>query len=228
MDGMDFREISLFEGLSDEESRSVLSCIGAANRRYQKGEMIFLCGDEVKAFGIVRAGSVKIAKEDAAGNQTTVAIAEEGEVFGEVFAYAGVKKSPVCARAETDAQVILIDYQRILYACGNACAFHTRLIQNLLGIVAQKNLRLNEKINYLMMKSMRTKIASYLLEQLGEGDKTTFQIPFSRSGLAEFLGADRSALSRELCRMRDEGLIDFYRSSFKLTDIPGLRQSRRS
>lgn len=225
---MNFHEISLFEGLSQEELHSVLACIGAADRTYKKGEMIFLCGDEVKTFGIVHAGTVKIAKEDAAGNQTTVAVATEGEVFGEVFAYAGVKKSPVSAQAETDAQVVLIDYQRILYSCGNACAFHTRLIQNLLGIVAQKNLHLNEKINYLMMKSMRGKIASYLLEQSEEGSKTTFQIPFSRSGLAEFLGADRSALSRELSRMRDEGMIDFYRSSFKITDLQGLIQSRHS
>ena len=96
---MNFHEISLFEGLSTEELRSVLSCIGAADRTYQKGEMIFLCGDEVKTFGIVRAGTVKITKEDASGNQTTVAVAAEGEVFGEVFAYAGVKKSPVSAQA---------------------------------------------------------------------------------------------------------------------------------
>ncbi|MFO7160047.1 MAG: helix-turn-helix domain-containing protein, partial [[Clostridium] cellulosi] len=106
--------------------------------------------------------------------------------------------------------------------CNNACEFHSRLIQNMLKVLAQKNLFMNNKITYLTLKGMRQKIASYLLSQIEKTGKDRFEIPYSRTELADFLNVDRSAMSRELSRMKKEGLIDFNRNTFSVLDKQAL------
>ena len=214
------RRVGLFEGIADGELNGMLRCIGAAERRYQKDEFILHAGDDVPGVGIVLHGGVQVIKEDFEARRTIMANLGPGDLFQEAFACAGIKKSPVAVLAAADAGVLFIDCGRIVTVCGNACAYHARLIRNMLRLLADKNLALNRKVDYLLIRSLRGKLAAYLLEHSGGGAQVG--IPFDRGGLADYLSADRSALSRELGRMRAEGIIDFYKNSFKINDRAAL------
>lgn len=214
--------MDLFEGIEPQQLDAILSCLNFKKSRYKKGEAVTVSGGAIDAFGVVLEGTVQILKDDVTGRQSILSAVGPGETFAEVFLCAGIKKSPVTVIAATRASVIFLDYERVVRTCTSACAFHSRLIQNMLRVLAQKNLLMNNKISYLLLKSMRRKLAAYLIEQYGDAKSARFSIPFSRGELADFLNVDRSAMSRELCRMRDEGLIAFQGSAFSITDPKGL------
>jgi CRP/FNR family transcriptional regulator, dissimilatory nitrate respiration regulator len=215
-------KMSLFDGIKPQELTAILNCLQAKKKHYQKNEMVTVSGGDIQNFGVVLSGSVQILKDDATGRQTILAALGAGETFAEVLVCAGVKKSPVTVLAVTEADVLFLNYAHVVRTCTSACAFHSTLISNMLKLLAQKNLAMNSKISYLLLKSMRQKLAAYLLEQCGTSQNTELSIPFSRSGLADFLNVDRSAMSRELSRMRDDGLIEFEKSRFKIIDKDGL------
>lgn len=215
-------KMSLFEGIRPEELEAILKCLRAKKVTYSKNEFIINMGDRIDSFGIVISGTVQILKEDISGRQVILSALTAGDTFAEVFVCAGIKKSPVAVMAATEAEVVFIDYGRVVHTCNNACEFHSRLIQNMLKVLAQKNLFMNNKITYLTLKGMRQKIASYLLSQIEKTGKDRFEIPYSRAELADFLNVDRSAMSRELSRMKKEGLIDFNRNTFSVLDKQAL------
>jgi CRP-like cAMP-binding protein len=217
---LDFiQDVPLFRGIARDDLSGMLSCLGAFIRSYRKEEYILLAGDPVKLVGVVLSGEVCVLKEDAQGNRRIVTTVQPKSIFAEVFAFAQVAESPVTVQALTDAQVLFVDFRRITTLCTNACAFHSRLIQNILMLVAEKNILLNEKLDILGMKTTRQKVAAFLLNQQAvQGKKKRVRLPFSRTELADYLGVNRSALSRELGRMRDEGLIEFKRDTFVLSD----------
>jgi CRP-like cAMP-binding protein len=102
------------------------------------------------------------------------------------------------------------------------CVGHKQLMINMLEIVSDKALGLNRKVNYLSIKSMRGKIAKYLIEEYRKADKVMFEIRYNRNELAEFLNVSRPSMSRELSRMKEEGIIDYHQSTFKVIDVQAL------
>lgn len=217
------KQVKLFEGIKGDELAAILKCLNAKTAEYSKRDIIFLSGDPVKSIGIVISGNVEIIKEDITGRQTLIAFLSEEDTFGEVMACANVQKNPYTVMAATEAKIIFIDYKKVVHSCTNACEFHSLLVQNMLKLIAQKSLDLSYKINYLLLKGMRQKIASYLTEQYLQQNNTIFNIALSRGQLADFLNVDRSAMSRELCRMRDEGIIEFWKNGFKIIDLDKLK-----
>jgi CRP-like cAMP-binding protein len=216
------KKVPLFEKIPQDGIEKMLGCLGAAVKCYEKDEILLQAGSAVTGIGIVLGGSAQIIKVDVYGRRSIMANIQAGDIFGEVFVCAGLKKSPVAVVAATGTVVMFIGFDRIVTVCPNACGFHTTLIQNMLRLIAGKNLMLNKKIDYLLIKSLRERIAAYLLERSKLIGSAQFDIPFDRSELADYLNAERSALSRELGRMKDEGLIDFYKNSFKLIDVVKL------
>jgi CRP-like cAMP-binding protein len=95
----------------------------------------------------------------------------------------------------------------------------------MLGIISEKALMLNRKVEYLAIKSMRAKISTFLLEQYKKTGKTTFMIPLNRNELADFLNVSRPSMSREMCRMKEEGIIDFHRASIRIINPDALKKS---
>lgn len=215
-------QMNLFEGILSQELGAILKCLNAQKSHYKKGEFITVCGGEINSFGVILSGSVQVLKDDVTGRQTILSAFGSGETFAEVLVCSGIKKSPVTVLAVTEADVLFLNYAQVVRTCTNACVFHTKLIQNMLKVLAQKNLVMNSKISYLTIKGMRQKLATYLLSQYKVKGEMVFEIPFTRSELADFLNVDRSAMSRELCRMRNEGMIEFQKNGFKLLDIEGL------
>ena len=127
----------------------------------------------------------------------------------------GVTLGVSVVAAEASA-VMFMNVRRVLTTCGSACEFHSRLVRNLLSVLAEKNLRFNDKLTHMTQRTTRQKLLSYLsAESLRQG-ASEFDIPFDRQQLADYLSVDRSAMSNELCRMRDEGLLGFRRNHFVL------------
>lgn len=206
----------LFAGISEADRAALLDCLGAKVRKMEKNEVLFALGDRPEHVGIVLAGSVHIVQEDYWGNRTILAAAQAGELFGEAFACAEAAVFPVSVIARSAGSVLLVDCRRILTTCSASCIFHARLIRNLMKIMATKNMFLTRKMEHITKKSTQERVRSYLSEcALAEG-KNSFAIPFNRQELADYLSVERSALSNTLCKMRDEGMIEFCKNRFTI------------
>ena len=194
----------------------MLSCLEASVKEVKKGEAVFLEGEPAQFVGLVLSGAVQVVRDDFYGNRSVVTHIGPGGIFGETFACAGIKNLPVSVFAESGGQIMLLNLERILKTCSSACGFHTVLISNLLQIMAEKNLFLNQKAEFLSKRTTRQKLMAFLMAQAKKQGSDEFTIPFDRQALADFLGVERSAMSAEISRMKAEGLIETNRSRFKL------------
>jgi CRP-like cAMP-binding protein len=220
------RECKLFAGHSEQQIRELLPCFQVRIEQYQKGETIAVAGDDQIVFGIVIFGQIQIQKEDYTGNRLIIGLFGPGEVFGEVAVFAGTTSWPNTVLAQVSCEVMFIPYQKLSQPCCQICQSHQLLIANMLRIVAQKALTMNGRIGFLRLRGMREKLAAYLYEQDTLNKSHTFMINMNREQLADYLNVSRPSMSRELGRIRDAGVIDFYRSSFTIKDIAALRKMR--
>lgn len=210
------KQCTLFKGIEHEDIHAMLGCLEAKNKCYDKQEYILAAGSSKVETGIVLRGSVHVIKEDFWGNRMILAKAGAGEVFGEAFSCAGEEYLPVSVVAVEDTEVLFLNPAKVLRTCSSACRFHTGLIQNMIGLLAGKNIMLTEKIEHVTKRTIREKLLSYLSGQAGRVGSNRFQIPFNRQELADYLAVDRSALSNELGKMRDEGILEFWKNEFVL------------
>ena len=210
---------ALFKSIQRDNLSAVLKCLGAVLKQYDKNERILNSGDEVIGVGILAKGRAQLIKEDAMGNRNIIGEIEGGELFAESFVCAGIKESPVTVVALESCVVLFIQVNKIIDVCSNECSFHKQIINNLLKIIARKNLNLNRKLDYLSLRTTREKLLEYLNDQQRRARTNPFTIPMNRVQLADYLCVDRSAMSRELGRLRDEGILQFKRSLFYLKDI---------
>jgi CRP-like cAMP-binding protein len=210
------KNCALFRRLGEKELGQLLSCLGTQERKLKAEEYIFFAGDEVNYVGIVLSGVIEIMKENLAGNKHIVAFLGPSDMFAEGIVCTARRISPVTVRVKEDAKVLFIPYERIIKSCGNSCSFHISLIQNMMVVLGEKNINLNRKLELLTLKGMREKIVSYLMNESSERGSNMFQIMLNRTELADYLNVSRTSMCRELARMKDEGLIDFYGNSFKL------------
>ena len=206
----------LFQGISETEIETMLSCLSAVTCSYEKGEFVFRQGEQITGIAVLLSGCVHIQKEDYWGNLSILNEITEGEVFGEVYACLGNEELLNHAVAVKSSVVLFMDVNRVLTVCPSACRFHGLLIRNLLNVMASKNKMLTQKLQHMSQRTTREKLLSYLSEQSLKAGSPSFTIPFNRQQLADFLAVDRSAMSNELGKMRDEGLLQFDRSHFVL------------
>lgn len=210
------RRCLLFDDIADENLVAMLGCLGASVRSYRKRETIIAEGDCAKYIGIVLSGTAQLERTDYCGNRSIVTIIEPSELFGESFACAEVENMPVSVTASEDAEIILIDCKKVVHSCSNACEFHNRVIFNLLKIVATKNILLNQKAEITAKRTTREKLMAYLFMQAKKNGSKSFTIPYDRQTLADYLEVDRSGLSAEISKLRNEGVIESRRSWFRL------------
>lgn len=210
------RSSQLFSGVTDGEAEAMLACLEAKSRRFAKDAFLLHAGDTVSAVGLVLEGSVLMLREDVWGNRHILARAGAGQSFAAAAACAPGARAPADVVAETPVTVLFCDVRRILTMCGASCAHHSRMIRNLLGELAGKNLSLGETLTHMGQRTTRAKLMSYLSAQARLRGGYEFDIPFSRQQLADYLAVERSGLSAELGRMREEGLLEFHRNHFLL------------
>ena len=210
----------LFAGTQPDDILAMLHCLGAHTQSFARGVRVFHAGQPVTEMGLVLEGCVQVEQEDYWGNRTILTRAAVGELFGEVYACLPAQPVPISAMAVEPSTVLMLDLRRVTTLCSSACSFHTHLIQQLLYIMATRTMALTEKIRHASQRTLRKKLLSYLSAQAQRAGNSSFSIPFDRQALADYLCADRSALSAELGRMRDEGLLTFHRNQFTLLHQP--------
>ncbi len=208
--------LPLFKGMNYDDIKSALGCVGAFQKEYEKDEFVILEEDKVQCAGCVLSGRIHMIREDLWGNQSVLLTIGEKELFGESFACGSQLAASASFIAKEKTKVLFLPFNRVMHTCPHACAHHHNLIVNMVALIAEKNVAFISKIDIMSRKTLREKIAAYLLTQSGYYNSKYFTIPLGRVQLAEYLGADRSALTRELNRMKEEGLIDFEKNTFRI------------
>ena len=194
----------------------MLSCLQAKLCTYKKGEYVLRQGEYIDNIMVLVEGKLHIQRDDYWGNRSIINMVSVGEMFGE--AYVAPESGAIMndVLAVEDSTVIFFDVKRIITVCSSACRFHSMVVQNLFFAISEKNRKLVQKLGYMSRRTTREKLIAYLSEEAKRQNSSEFSIPFNRQQLADFLSVDRSAMSNELCKMRDEGLLEFERSAFKL------------
>lgn len=206
----------LFSNIKEKELEGMLCCLQAVLKNFRKGEGIFIAGSPALYVGIVCEGCVQIVKDDVMGNRSIMANLNKGDIFGETFACSRIDILPVSVFAREDTAVLLLDYRKVMDRCHSSCDFHSKMVENMMRILADKNLFLNHKMDIVSARSTRDKIMKYLLYQAEQRGALVFEIPFNRQEMADYLAVDRSAMSSELGRMRDDGILRFNKNHFEL------------
>ncbi len=210
------KNCTLFRKIEEREFGHLMRCLGAQVKSFHAEEYIFFAGDEINFIGIVLSGRIEIMKENLAGNKHIVAILGPSDMFAEGIVCTMKRIAPVTVRVNEEAKILHIPYERVIKTCGNVCEYHFNLVQNMMVVLGEKNVNLNRKLELLTLKGMREKIASFLMNEAGDRGSSMFQIMLNRNELADYLNVSRTSMCRELARMKEEGLIDYYGNSFKI------------
>lgn len=205
-----------FEGIREEEMQDLLGWISGEIKDYEKGTVLFRQGERMDRMGIVLEGSLSLSREDFWGNRSILAAVGKGEAFGEVYACRKDCILNINVTASRQTKVLFFNIGRILEAGDGRERFYRILSGNLIHILAEKTYLMSRKTEYLSARGIREKLMSYLSSQAQMSGRDTFLIPFDRQELADFLSVDRSAMSRELGRMKREGILNFRKNQFHL------------
>ena len=206
----------LFSNIDLDSIDKLLGCLDGRKESFGKGETMLGVGQPVKRFGILLGGSAQVEQHDFWGNRTLLTHLEPADMFAEAFCCVGVLASPVSVVALRQSEVLWLSYQRMMGNCRESCWYHDQLIQNMMKVLAGKNIQLTRKIEHMGKRSTREKLLSYLSDQAREAGRNDFVIPFDRQQLADYLNVERSAMSSVLGQLKGEGVLDFQKNRFKL------------
>ena len=199
------RKCYLFDGIKDEQLTEAIKLLNGRIRKVEKDDFIVQLGGVLRNAGLLLKGKIESSFQNENYDQITMHTFGGGYLFGEAIVINSAKNSPVQVRAVEDSIVLFIDLSAI-YQSEIASPLRTILAENLIKSLARKNLILNQKVRILSQKSLRDRILIYL-GTLPKDKNSFVKIPFTQTALAEYLGVNRSALSRELGRMQNEGLL---------------------
>lgn len=221
-------ETALFKGFTRDETISALLCLDGKVERYARKQLVYGGDKPLSSIGLVLSGVVYVSKEDEAGGQAIFSSASQGELFGEtslqdaaaLHEVEGGGAHAFSVTAAEDCEILFVRTGKITQADrqGGICALRGRIIENLLALIVANNKGLYRKLDLISHRSLRSRIMHYLELQARRQRALSFAIPFSRADFADYLMVDRSALSRELCRMAADGLIAFSRNRFELLE----------
>ena len=210
------KRTKLFSGVGDDDISTMLSCLEARLLTYKKGEYVLRQGEHLSDILVLAEGRLHIQRDDYWGNRSILGHIGVGEIFGEAYVApeSGTLLNDVIA--VEDSFVFFFDVKRVISTCSSACRFHTMVVQNLFFAISEKNRGLVQKLDYMSRRTTREKLLSYLSEEAKKQNSASITLPFNRQQLADYLSVDRSAMSNELCKMRDEGLLEFEKNHFRL------------
>ena len=210
------QKCGLFAGIAEEQLLTMLSCLGATVRGYEKNQAVWTEGDAADQIGVILTGAVQIVRVDYYGNRSILTELHPSQMFGESFACADVPAVPVDVVATEVSEVLFIDAKRILHMCSSACGFHNQLIYNLMKLVATKNLIFHQKLEIISKRTTREKLMTYLAIQAKQQGSNSFTVLFDRQELADYLEVDRSGLSAEISKLRKEEVLECKKNRFTL------------
>ncbi len=203
---MEISKSNLFYNINEEEQISMMNCFKTYTKSYRLGEVICFFDETDDGIGIIESGKAQVVQILPNGSQTILEYLSEGDIFGQLFYhYAG--KENISVEATANCVVRFIDYEHIVKRCSRACAHHSQLVHNVLRMMSEKAQSICEHLEVLSQRSIRERLMSYFEILSAQKESKTIELPFTMSALADYLSVDRSAMSRELGKMRDEGII---------------------
>lgn len=197
----------LLEGVSPQEYQTMHACLGVYEQSFRPDDVIYDFGDGRGLLGIVSQGSAVVERIDREGGRAILEHLGPGGVFGEMMMFKAAGDDSVVVRAATPTRVSFLRSEAVMRRCEHACACHSRMVENLFRLVTEKATSLSERVEVLSRRSIREKLLRYFQLQAAKGHGPSFQLPFSLSALADYISADRSAMMRELKKMREEMLV---------------------
>jgi len=210
----------LFCGMTQAETEDLLGTLASSTKVYKNGESVFHIGEHITTAGLVLLGGINIVKNDVWGNRKIIEHIGTGQLFGETYACIPTEPLMVNAEASGDTKILFLTINRVFSQEITHHAFATKLIQNLVFVLARRNLTLTRKMDYITPKTIRERLLTYFSYQYHKQGSRTFKIAFNRQQLADYLSVDRSALSNELSKMQRDGLISIDKHTFRLLTLP--------
>ena len=216
---MNLKNHPLFQGLSESDINQLHHAACMRSQAFEKNQTVFHAGDRICEIGIVQTGTVYIEMIDLWGNKSILSSISPGQIFAETYALCCEPlQVDVIAAAPSEILFLNLDLLTRSFPAERSC--RDAIMQNLLAICVQKNLILSNRIFCTTPKTVRGRLLVYLSSESAKAGATSFTIPFDRQGLADYLNLDRSALSKELGRMKKEGILDFHKNQFSLYQNP--------
>ena len=198
----------LFQDISYEDYRSLLTCFQAVQKAFRPDDLIYdFSAPNNDAVGIVERGGAALIRIDEEGVSTVMEVLGPGGVFGRTLAFASSSGDSMEVVCRTPCDVLFIDYPHMLKRCEHACGHHSVLVQNMLRLMNDKAQALSQRVDVLSRRSIREKLLCYFRQLSKKAGSNTFVLPFSLSTLADYIATDRSAMMRELKRLREEGIV---------------------
>ena len=214
----------LFDGIGIDNLSELFSCLGARHVRLENGKTLMRTGEKADRFGVVLSGALAVSTYDANGKRTLIKLINAPESVAAAQALSGADAMSVDVEANEDSEVLLLKAARIVTPCENACAFHTRLVRNIMRALAVKTMELNRKIDILSKRATADRLMAYLYSASKQNGSREFDIPLDRQGLADYLCVERSALSAEISRLSRAGIISARKRHFILRNQTGAKQ----
>jgi len=208
----------LFRGLGEEAITVVLRNTGARIKTVKSGEYILNAGNITSSIGFVLSGSVLVIQEDFWGHRNIMTRVKTADIFAEVFAAAAGTELNVSVIANEDSEILFLDINRLLSLQENNGGQNNIVIRNLISVLAKKTMAFNEKITHISKRSTREKLLSYLSAQSRRHGSLSFLIEFNRQQLADYLCVERAAMSAELSKLKKEGILNYNKNYFELTE----------
>lgn len=207
---MEITKNNLFYNISEAEQKEMMHCFHTYTKKYKSSEIIFFFDENDKGVGIVEEGTARVIHTSDAGSQTILEQLNPQDIFGQLFYHYACPEN-ITLEATSDCTIRFIDYEHIIKRCSKACPHHSQLVNNILIMVSDKTQNVCEHLEVLSGRSIRDRLNTYFEILSSKSDSNTFAIPFTMSALADYLSVDRSAMTRELKKMKDEGLLTIER-----------------
>lgn len=212
----DYFQKNLFKNISIEEYKHLLPCLGARSRTFEPGETICCYDSGFHDIGIIGSGRASVVRYEYNGARTILERLEPQSLFGSLLSYANMDQTGVSVVCDTQCQVLFLQYDKISAPCANACARHHQLTRNLLDLISERALELSRRVEVLSQRTIRDKLMCFFYQLAAEKHSSSFRLPFTMVDLADYLSIDRSAMTRELKRMKEDHLIELDKKSVHL------------
>jgi len=213
---MRYSETRLFDNISETDCNRMLACLNARKHTFLAEEELYSYDTPQKKVGILLQGHACIVRYEYNGSRTILEHLYPKSIFGEKLSFTPTENSCIAIVAQSNCEILFLDYDHITQSCGNACTCHTQLIRNLLQLLSDKTRTLSARIEVLSQRSIREKLMCYFMQLAAEANSHTFQLPFTMLDLADFLSVNRSAMIREIGNMKEDGLIRLDKRSLTL------------
>ena len=213
---MQYNQNPLFTDITSKDCLKMLNCFHSEEKLFSSGEMIHHFSSQKPVMGILLSGTASVLRYEFNGSRTILEKLEPNSVFGEILAFHSEEYENIHLKCDTECRVLMIDYESLMKPCTNACACHTRLIQNVTWLISKKTMSLSQRVEVLSKRTIREKLYCYFMQESLRQKSSSFCIPFTMSDLADYLSVDRSAMMRELKKMKEDGILSSEKRMVRL------------